>query len=181
MNNIDRGKFASIFVNEGYRDYRWIEPEQIVVAQWVRFKCMFGCSSYGKKGTCPPHVPPVGECREFLTEYSHIAVIHFEMRFADPNERYEWSRRENRKLLDLEKKIFLEGYQKAFLLFMDECRLCNQCTGSRESCINKEGARPSPESLGIDVFATVRNIDYSIEVLSDFSQKMDRYAFLLID
>jgi len=178
---IDRQRIGEHIHSFGYRDFKWIEPNHIVVSQWVRFKCMYGCPSYGKQGTCPPNVPPVGECREFLNEYSDIAIIHFEIGFANPTDRYAWSRKENMKLLDLERSIFLMGHQKAFLLFMDECRLCNDCAGNRESCVNKEGARPSPESLGIDVFTTVRNCGYTIEVLSDYSQKMDRYAFLLID
>ncbi len=178
---IDRMKIEAKLQGFGYGDFRWIKPEQIVVSQWVRFKCKFGCPSYGKKGTCPPSVPSLGECREFLNEYSAIVLIHFEIRFDDPKERYAWSRQENKKLLELEKKVFLDGNHKAFLLIMDECRLCNECSGSREACVNKIDARPSPESLGIDVFATVRNCGYSIDVLRDYSQKMDRYAILLID
>jgi predicted metal-binding protein len=41
-------------------------------------KCIYGCSSYGQKGSCPPSVPSVAECREFFSEYEHIAVIHFQ-------------------------------------------------------------------------------------------------------
>jgi hypothetical protein len=26
----------------GYTDYKWIDPEDIVVSQWVRMKCSFG-------------------------------------------------------------------------------------------------------------------------------------------
>ena len=33
----------------------------------------------------------------------------------------------------------------------------------------------------MDVFATVRKVGYSIEVLSDYSQAMNRCAFLLIE
>jgi predicted metal-binding protein len=36
-----------IFHSQGYTDYKWIDPTQIVVAQWVRMKCMFGCDEYG--------------------------------------------------------------------------------------------------------------------------------------
>ena len=35
--------------------------------------------------------------------------------------------------------------------------------------------------MAIDVFATVRKIGYPIEVLFDYSQAMNRYAFLLIE
>jgi hypothetical protein len=41
--------------------------------------------------------------------------------------------------------------------------------------------RPCPESMGVDVFATVRKYDLPIKVLKDYDDEMNRYAFLLID
>jgi hypothetical protein len=38
-----------------------------------------------------------------------------------------------------------------------------------------------PYALPVDVFSTVRQYDYPIKVLSDYSQVMNRYAFLLIE
>jgi hypothetical protein len=35
--------------------------------------------------------------------------------------------------------------------------------------------------MAIDVFATVRNIVFRIEVLTEYSQAMNRYAFMLIE
>lgn len=34
-------------------DARIISPEKIVVSQWVRFKCRYGCKGYGKHFGCP--------------------------------------------------------------------------------------------------------------------------------
>jgi predicted metal-binding protein len=63
---------------------------------------------------------------------------------------------------------------------MDSCYICAKCTGDRQTCKDPESARPSPEALAIDVFATVRKYDYPIEVLTRYDQPMNRYAFLLI-
>ena len=73
------------------------------------------------------------------------------------------------------------GNRKAFLLFMDTCELCKECSGSRRGCFNKTGARPAPEAMAMDVFATVRKVGYPIEVLTDYKQAMNRYAFLMVD
>jgi hypothetical protein len=35
--------------------------------------------------------------------------------------------------------------------------------------------------MAVDVFATVRNLGYPIEVLTDPSDVMNRYAFLLVE
>jgi predicted metal-binding protein len=63
---------------------------------------------------------------------------------------------------------------------MDECSLCPDCPGRRLACKNPAQARPSAEALGVDVFGTVRKLGYPIDVLTDTTQEMNRYAFLLV-
>ena len=179
MNN--HTELEALFAQRGYMDYKWIEPKDIVVSQWVRTKCMFGCANYGRNASCPPNVPSVSECRRFFDEYRAGVILHFEKQVDQPQDRHSWSRGLNQELLKLERAVFVAGYQKAFLLFMDSCNICADCTGVREECKNPQSARPSPESMAVDVFSTVRQYDYPIEVLSDYSQAMNRYAFLLIE
>ena len=178
---VDRSQLETLLADHGYTDYRWIEPADIVVAQWVRLKCMFGCGNYGTLACCPPNVPSVAECRRFFDEYSAAVVIRFEKAVDQPEDRHARSRGVNRELVKLERAVFLAGYRKAFLLFMDSCYLCAECAGTREGCKNPRAARPSPESMAVDVFATVRPYGYPIEVLSEYSQTMNRYAFLMIE
>ena len=109
------------------------------------------------------------------------AVFRFEKTVDKPEDRHAWSRGVNQALLKLEREVFLSGYEKAFLLFMDSCGICVDCPGAREGCKDPRSARPSPESMAIDVFSTVRKYGYPIEVLSDYSQPMNRYAFLLVE
>ena len=179
MNN--RKELETLFDKHGYTDFRWIDPQDIVVSQWVRMKCTFGCAEYGQNATCPPNVPPVSECRQFFDEYNTAVIFHFEKAVDKPEDRHAWSKGVNQALLKLEREVFLSGYKKAFLLFMDSCGICVDCPGTREGCKNPQSARPSPESMAIDVFSTVRQYGYPIEVLSDYSQAMNRYAFLLIE
>jgi predicted metal-binding protein len=62
---MDRAKIESIMRENGYDDFKWISGKDVVVSQWPRFKCMYGCSSYGKKGSCPPSVPSVASAESF--------------------------------------------------------------------------------------------------------------------
>ena len=39
----ERKTLDALIRKQGYRDYKWMDPGQIVVSQWVRMKCMFGC------------------------------------------------------------------------------------------------------------------------------------------
>ena len=174
-------ELEALFAQHGYTDFRWIKPEDIVVSQWVRMKCTFGCGEYGKNATCPPNVPSVSECRRFFDEYSAAVIFHFEKKVEKPEDRHAWSKGVNQELVKLERAVFVAGYQKAFLLYMDSCCICTECPGKREECKNPRSARPSPESMAIDVFSTVRQYGYPIGVLSDYSQAMNRYAFLLIE
>ena len=176
-----RSRLEQVFLKHQFNDFKWIDPKNIVVSQWVRMKCVFGCVHYGKIACCPPNTPPVEECRSFFADYSEGAIFHFEKKVEKPEERHEWARDINEKLLGLERDVFLAGNPKTFLLFMDSCSLCKKCGGQRIRCKNKRSARPAPEAMAVDVFSTVRQLGYPIEVLHDHSQTMNRYAFLLIE
>ena len=177
----DQTQLQKLFTGAGFSDYRWIDPNEIVVAQWVRMKCMFGCDSYGRNAACPPNTPSIAECRAFFQEYRLATVFHFTKSFSEPEERQTWSRDVNRSLVELERHVFNAGYPQAFLLFLDNCALCRECASTRASCRNKKLARPSPEGMGVDVYATVAKYGYPIDVLDDLDCVLNRYAFLLIE
>ena len=179
--SLDKKQLHDIFTKHGFSDYKLIDAKDIVVSQWVRLKCMFGCSHYGKNGCCPPNVPSVAECREFSSEYASAVLFRLEKRMDKPEDRFVWSAEANKQLLKVERDVFLAGHQKAFLLFMDECRLCAKCAGARLECKNPKEARPSIESFAVDVFATVRKQGFPINMLSDHGQAMNRYAILMVE
>lgn len=169
-----------VLYSNGFTDYKWIDPQEICVAQWVRLKCMFGCGEYGRGGACPPNTPSVAECERFFKEYNDAIIMHFEGRLDNPEDRHAWSAKINAKLVKLERAVFLAGYERAFLLFMDSCGFCPTCTGRRETCEQPGMARPSPEAMAVDVYSTVRRFGFAIDVRTDYRQKMDRYGFLMV-
>ena len=113
---LKKATLEKLFKDRGFADFKWIEAKDIVVAQWVRFRCMFGCPAYGKRGTCPPNVPSIDECRQMISEYSQVAVFHFEKKLEKPEDRKAWSKRIVLKLMELEREVFLSGYYKTFLI-----------------------------------------------------------------
>jgi predicted metal-binding protein len=170
-----------IFRDRGFSDFRWLDPAEVVVAEWVRMKCLYGCREYGRNACCPPNAPPVDDCARFFREYKRAAVFHFAKAVERPEDRHAWSRKLNLELLKLEEEVFKAGYVKAFLLFFDSCGICLECAGRRTDCKEPKLARPTPDALAMDVYSTVRKLGYPIEVLSDYGQVMNRYAFLLVD
>ncbi len=179
MENQER--LEALFRESGLDDYRWITGQDIQVAQWVRMKCMYGCNSFGKSSACPPNVPTVGECERFFSEYSRAVVFHFGVNFEDSEQLKAWCKIVNRKLIQLEREVFLAGFHKAFVLLVDECAICSTCVPERAECRNKKNARPCTEALAIDIYGTVRNIGYPIQVLANSQEGMNRYGILLIE
>jgi predicted metal-binding protein len=178
---VDKKKLEEKFLAHDFTDFKWIDPRKIVTAIWVRMKCMYGCDEYGHTAICPPNVPSFSECERFFSEYREAVVFHFGKKFDKPEDRHKWTRKINLKLLKLEREVFISGFQKTFLMFLDSCTICKECTGTKEACKEPEMARPTPEAMCMDVYSTVRQAGFPIHVLSDYDQEMNRYAFLLIE
>jgi predicted metal-binding protein len=176
-----REKLEALFRTHGYSDFKWIDPKDVVVAQWVRMKCTFGCDEYGKNCCCPPNTPSVPECERFFREYGGGVIFHFAKKVAQPQDRHKWTREVNMKLSKLEREVFLAGFERAFMLFMDSCTLCDTCQPDRVNCKHPEIARPGPEAMAVDVFSTVKKYGFPIEVKTAYDQEMNRYAFLLVE
>ena len=174
------GDIEPLIEKHGYTDYKWVTPGDIIVSQWVRMKCMFGCGGYGQNACCPPNLPGVAECQRFFQEYSQALIFRFAKKLDRPEDRHAWSRKVNLKLLKLEREIFLAGYERTFLLFMDSCSICTECSKEKDACREPKMARPSPEAMAVDVYQTVKQFGFPIAVRTDFTQEMNRYAFLMI-
>ena len=177
VNNKDQ--IDRIIKQRDFADYKWITPrEAIVVAQWVRFHCQFGCKNYGKNGSCPPAVPSVEECRNMIYEYEKAVIFHFPIQ----DEHYDHAKL-MAELSELEKAIFLAGYYKVFLLQYGSCNLCKNCIaeGSRINCVNKVKSRPGADAMGIDVYQTAHNAGYPIQVVKNHDEITNRFAFVLIE
>jgi predicted metal-binding protein len=177
----DKLVLEQIFQEAGLTDYRWIDPREIVVEEWVRFKCVWGCTSYGHRVNCPPNQPPVAECERFVRGYTTGAVFHFSRLISTDEENEEWTKPLNDALYAVERNAFLAGYYKAFALYPENCSLCKVCAGSKTECRNRMKSRPGPDSLGIDVYATVRKVGYPIQVVPERGHVVNRYGFVLVE
>ena len=173
-------EIEKIFHKHGFNDFKWIKPEEILIANWVRMKCLYGCPKSGNCASCPPNTPSVAECRNFFDEYKDIAVFHIPVELSKPENHDAELNEINKRLLGLEREVFLSDSVKTFLLFADSCSFCEECVSSREDCKQPTLSRPSPEAFAIDVYSTVRALGFPIHVLQEYSDTMNRYAFLLV-
>ncbi|MEN3017441.1 MAG: DUF2284 domain-containing protein, partial [Candidatus Methanosuratincola petrocarbonis] len=151
-----------------------INAEEVVIGNWVRMKCQYGCDGYGRTLACPPFAPTPEEFSRILGEYKHAILV----RMAPPDLN-EFSIFCHDLMLRLEREAFLRGHYKAFALTIDGCPYCEEC--NLESCIHPEKLRPSMEGCGIDVFATVAKAGYNIGVCKDRDEKPSFYGLLLVE
>ena len=179
--NKTQNALETLFKDNGYEDYRWIDPEQIVVAQWVRMKCMFGCSNYGNKASCPPQTQSVSDCGRFFKEYRAAVVFHLLKRSENRDDLLTWYEKEATRLAKLEREVFLSGFEKAFSILFGGCPLCRDCENERSNCKHPEIARPSLEGMAVDVYSTVKKLGYPISVRTDYAQATDRYVLLMVE
>lgn len=170
-----------LLLRYGFSDFKWLDPKTIVVEQWVRFKCMLMCKTFGTKLVCPPHMPSFEECTRFFSEYGSSVLIRLEKEAHHRDDDAEIFKSTDENLLELEKELYYQGLYKVMMLPHTICSLCPTCPDTVEECRNKQHSRPTPEALCVDVFATVRKAGYPIEVLSSYAQTMNRYAIILLE
>jgi predicted metal-binding protein len=176
----DYGQILIMVRSIGASDAKIIRSTQVVVRDWVRMKCRFGCDDYGKRLTCPPFSPTPDEFRRVLAEYRWAVLLKFD---AIPSKKVEQTLVYERGIHDLvvkmEREAFLKGYYAAFGLAAGPCPNCKEC--DLKECKHPYIARPSMEGCGVDVFATVRNAGFDIRVVQDKNQKPTFYALLLLE
>jgi predicted metal-binding protein len=154
-----------------------VNTRNVVVGNWVRLKCQYGCGGYGECLTCPPYSPTPDYMRKMIGEYSKGLLMQIEnitlMDRPRPGPRL-------RKIVaDLEREIFLDGYYKAFGMASGPCRFCKTCD-TNEPCKHPYKARPSMEACGIDVYQTARNCGFELEVVRTEDCSYSYVALLLI-
>jgi len=157
-----------------------IHPKNVVTAEWVRMKCQYGCNRYGTCLTCPPFSPTPEYTRKMLEYYSKALIMIYDIH-PRPKETERRQRRKMRKdIASLEREAFLDGYYKAFGMASGPCNLCATCD-TTQPCKFEDLARPSMEACGIDVYATLANAGYKLEVVKSYDQIWHYSGLILID
>ena len=177
---VDPGELSrlkELAIKLGAEDAVELPAEKVVVRDWVRWKCRFGCGEYGRRLTCPPLSPSPEETRRVLREYNLCLLVRFgpcvEAGYGDGVNVHE-------VMFELERAAFLMGYYSAFALASGPCPYCEECTLKEGSCRHPERARPSMEACGIDVYATSRNAGYDLKVVTSRDQRPVFFGLLLL-
>lgn len=155
-----------------------IDTKTVVVGNWVRLKCQYGCGVYGECLTCPPYSPTPDYTKKMIGEYSKGLLMQIEN--ISLIDRPRLGPKLRKIVADLEREIFLDGYYKAFGMASGPCRFCKTCD-TNEPCKHPYKARPSMEACGIDVYQTARNCGFELEVVKTEDCPYSYVALILIE
>jgi predicted metal-binding protein len=151
-----------------------IDPRSVVTAEWVRMKCQFGCPGFGRSLCCPPHTPTPDITRKVVHSYQKAILLHRKLPKGEKTKPF------NEAIVNLEIKIFLDGYYKAWSMGSGPCRLCKECDLTT-ACEHGFEARPSMEACGIDVFKTARDNGFPIEVVKTHEGERNIFGLILVE
>lgn len=194
-------------ISLGAADAKVIPTSDVIVENRVALKCRSGCIGYGKKLTCPPHVPTPDEFRKILSEYRYALLIKFISpanaepdvicsiyRYwldpkapADRKEKAEqfWKDHFNGTgsfapmMLELERIAFNAGNVFALAFINGSCRLCETCNVKGGICVHPTQARIPEHAVGINMVKTAENAGMTIRF--PVQEHPELMAILLID
>lgn len=154
---------------KGASSVKLISTADVFVEDYVRQKCQYGCKMFGIRLTCPPYTPVPDETREWLRNYKKALLIEFSgMRKEDEQ------RQVHEIGVELERDAFLSGLYRPLILVSGPCRYCTPCvaeqaadrgTMTKANCKFPMKARPSMESVGIEVYKTVRKAGLKVDIV----------------
>ena len=191
----------------GAHEAKIIPATDVFVENRVPLKCRAGCIGYGKKLTCPPHVPTPDEFRKILAEYRYALLVKFiSPAAADPDVicsiyRYWldpeapagkkeqatkfWKDHFNGTgtfaplMLELERTAFNAGNPFALALVNGSCRLCETCNVAGGICIHPTQARIPEHAVGVNMVKTAAHAGMPIRF--PVQEHPELMALLLID
>lgn len=156
-------------LNIGFDDVIEITTDSVVVTEFAKNKCAFGCSSANLKH-CQANEIPFEETGRLLASYSRAFLIK-----GTPG-----TGEFQRKILEAERLAFTSGFHKAFAFWAGPCHICPSCD-LEAPCLNTKNRRPSMEGSGIDVFSTVRNNGETLKTLAARDEFIKYYGLLLLE
>ena len=144
--------------------------DQIVFDSRTLLKCMYGCEDWGKGHTCPsaPGSLKPWEYERILKGYEWGCIVHSTSKKISQDISFT-----------LEREAFLAGHYFAFS--MSDCAICQECAGFKgKPCVAPGRARPAFHSVGIDVFATVKQFDLPLSTLKSEDEVQNWYSAVFV-
>lgn len=159
-----------------------IEASDVVVDDRVRLKCNVPvCQDFNNHLLCPPNTVSVKKFRSLCSQYSAALVIQVKSQGFEETDLIAAEKNLHTIVNKTEGRALTEGNYLASGFIASSCKLCPQCVGyhSKLPCRHPYQARPSIESMGVDIFKTCNNA--GIEFALGLSSEVVYSGLLLLD
>jgi predicted metal-binding protein len=173
--NLER--YCLLAIELGASDAKVIKSNQVIVENRVRGKCLIPkCPHYGECVNCPPYTPLPDEMRMMIQEYKHGIFVKIIIpadqiageKAAEENRLAPYRRKINEVVSKIESQAFYDGYPLAMGFVAGSCKkaFCPDIKCSAlvqgKGCRHPLWARPSMESVGMNVYMMAAKIGWDI-------------------
>jgi len=139
----------------GMKNFREFDPSLLLPEERIREYCYQNlCGNYGRHYMCPPSIGTIEEIIDKLNIYNKAILIRYseEVKVKEDMRKVKRSKIDfHKKILELEKFLSQKGIE-SWGLVGGYCSFCIECKAITDRpCKHPHKARPSLESLGIDV------------------------------
>ena len=158
-----------------------IPAQDLVPRPHVRGLCAADrCGEYGRHHLCPPAVGTLAQCAARLQAFHHAVLVQqgYAVEVADRPAAEATKRDLHERVLALETAARAALWPGAWALMAGSCNLCSPCTIVHgKACPYPGSARPSLESMGVDVIALVGPLGWPTAFRTD---RIDWVGALLV-
>ena len=139
----------------GIDEFIEFDPSLLIPEERIRKYCYENiCGNYGKHYMCPPLIGTVEEIKSKLNLYNKAILVRYSEEVDVKNDRKKVKRSKidfHKIILELE-NFLSQGGIESWGLVGGSCSFCIECKAiTNRPCKHPHKARPSLESLGIDV------------------------------
>ena len=161
MADLEKYKGLEAFaLEQGACRAKLIDAAEVVIDDRVRLKCQVPvCKDFNRHLMCPPHTIPVNEFRNLCSLYPAALIVQVSSNGSKENDLIEAERKLHTIINKTEGRALTEGHYLATGFIASSCKLCPECVGyhARQPCRRPYEARPSIESMGVDIYKTSQN------------------------
>ncbi len=165
----DLAKLEAFAIAKGAVQAVRIPIDKVVIDERVYYKCLYGCPNFNSSKMCPPNTPLPLDFERALRKFQWGVLVQ-----TRPQDIVDI-------VVAVEREAFLMGRYLALGLKGGSCFLCSECTEPNEACRHPDKARPSMEALGIDVFATLGNMDIPAGIKKSGEEEWFFTGLILVD
>ncbi len=132
-------------------EYAFIQVEDIMFLDQVRYICETECPQYGKSWSCPPAVGSVEQCRKSCYTFSGGFVFTTVAEVSDISNMEETlaTRMEHEEITRSIRTLFQEQCSEVKVLSTESCAICKECAYPAAPCRYPDKMLPCIESYGI--------------------------------